>query len=89
MRVAHEAELHDLTVSSTVWTYPGFEPAGEVAESWAERLTAPHFVQLAETARAGDHATLQGAAQDIRTWAENPDAFFAHPSVEIIIRVPG
>jgi hypothetical protein len=37
----------------------------------------------------GDEATLEGAARDIRVWAENPDAFFAHPHGEIIIRVPG
>ena len=42
------------------------------------------------TAKAGvaDAAALERAAHDIRRWAENPDAFFAHPHGEIIIRVP-
>jgi SAM-dependent methyltransferase len=89
MRVSRAAGLPDCTVSASVWTYPGFESAGEVARSWAERLTAPRFVQLAAAAGAGDAATLERAARDIRVWAENPDAFFAHPHGEIIIRVPG
>jgi SAM-dependent methyltransferase len=88
MRVAREAGLHDVTVSASVWTYPGFEPAGAVAGSWAERLTAARFVQLAEAAGVSDRGALERAAQDIRAWGENPDAFFAHPHGEIIIRVP-
>jgi hypothetical protein len=89
MRVAREAGLDDCTVSASVWTYPGFEPAAAVAGSWAERLTAARFVQLAEAAGVGDPAALERAAQDIRAWGENPDAFFAHPHGEIVIRVPG
>jgi SAM-dependent methyltransferase len=89
MRVARDAGLPDFSVSATVWTYPGFEPAADVAGSWAERLTAPRFVQLAEAAGVGDQAALARAALDLRRWAESPDAFFAHPHGEIIIRVPG
>jgi SAM-dependent methyltransferase len=89
MRVAHLAGLPDFSVSASVWTYPGFEPAREIARSWAERLTAPRFVQLAMAAAVADEATLAAAARDIRAWAENPDAFFAHAHGEIIIRVPG
>jgi len=89
MRVSRAAGLADFTVSASVWTYPGFEPASEIARSWAERLTAPRFVQLAEEAAVADEATLQQAARDIRGWAESPDAFFAHAHGEIIIRVPG
>jgi SAM-dependent methyltransferase len=89
MRAAREAGLPDFTVSASVWTYPGFEPAGAVAGSWAERLTAARFVQLAEAAGVSDPAALERAAQDIRAWGENPDAFFAHPHGEIVIRVPG
>jgi SAM-dependent methyltransferase len=88
MRVAREAGLTDFTVSATVWTYPGFEPTAEVAGSWAERLTAPRFVQLAEAAGVGDQATLERAARDLREWAEGPDAFFAQSHGEIIVRVP-
>ena len=89
MRVAREAGLPDFTVSASVWTYPGFEPAAAVAGSWAERLTAARFVQLAEAAGVSDPAALERAAQDIRASGENPDAFFAHPHGEIVIRVPG
>ena len=88
MRVARAAGLPDFTVSASVWTYPGLEPAGAVAGSWAERLTAARFVALAEAAGGSDPAALERAAQDIRAWGENPDAFFAHPHGEIIIRVP-
>jgi SAM-dependent methyltransferase len=88
MRVARAAGLPDFTVSASVWTYPGLEPAGAVAGSWAERLTAARFVALAEAAGVSDPAALERAAQDIRAWGENPDAFFAHPHGEIIIRVP-
>jgi SAM-dependent methyltransferase len=88
MRVAREAGLDDFTVSASVWTYPGFEPSAAVAASWAERLTAARFVQLAEAAGVTDAAALERAAHGIRAWAENPDAFFAHPHGEIIIRVP-
>ena len=88
MRVAREAGLGDFTVSASVWTHPGFESSAAIAGSWAERLTAARFVQLAEAAGVADAAALERAAHDIRAWAENPDAFFAPPHGEIIIRVP-
>jgi hypothetical protein len=59
-----------------------------MAGSWAERLTAARFVQLAEAAGVCDGGTLGQAAEDIRAWCEDPDAFFAHPHGEIVIRVP-
>jgi SAM-dependent methyltransferase len=88
MRVARQAGLDDFTVSSSVWTYPGFEPPRVIAGSWAERLSDARFVQLATAAGVSDEAALERAAGQIRGWAEDPDAFFAHPHGEIIIRVP-
>ena len=88
-RVAREAGLDDVTVSASVWTYPGFESPAEIARSWGERLTAPRFTGLAAAAGAADEATLRQAARDLGSWAESADAFFAHPQGEIVIRVPG
>jgi SAM-dependent methyltransferase len=88
-RVAREAGLDDVTVSASVWTYPGFESPADVARSWAERLTQPRFAGLAEAAGVAGQAALRHAAAELRAWAEHPDAFFAHPQGEIIIRVPG
>jgi hypothetical protein len=70
-----------------VWTYPGFESPVAIAGSWAERLSDARFVELASAAGVSDRAALERAAQQIRGWGDNPDAFFAHPHGEIIIRV--
>ncbi|MDR1808565.1 MAG: methyltransferase domain-containing protein, partial [Propionibacteriaceae bacterium] len=88
LRVAREAGFTDVTLSASVWSYPGFQPRDEATATWAERLVAPHFVELAEAAGAANRATLEEAVADIKTWAENPDAAFFHPHGEILIRVP-
>jgi SAM-dependent methyltransferase len=88
LRVAREAGFDDVRVSASVWTYPGFDSPGEVARSWAERLTAARFAGLAAAAGVSTEPALRQAAADLRTWAQSRDAFFAHPQGEIIIKVP-
>jgi hypothetical protein len=88
-RVAREAGLVDFTVSASVWTHPGFEPVEDVVDTWARRLTEPRFARLAEAAGVTGTAELERAARQLIEWAKDPDAFFAHPHGEIIIRSPG
>jgi SAM-dependent methyltransferase len=71
--------------SGTLWTYPGFAPAAEIANSWADRLTERRFVDLATGTGVADEASLVRAATGLIEWARHPDAFFAMPHVEAII----
>jgi SAM-dependent methyltransferase len=76
-----------VTVSGSVWTYPGFEPAAVIAASWAARLTGQHFGALAERHGVATKESLAATAAGLAAWAEHPDAFFAMPHGEVLIRV--
>ncbi|MDR1119217.1 MAG: methyltransferase domain-containing protein [Bifidobacteriaceae bacterium] len=79
------AEIH---VSGSVWTYPGFAPAQEIAGSWADRITDRRFADLAEQAGVADLTSLTATAKGLVEWARHPDAFFAMPHVEALVRLP-
>jgi SAM-dependent methyltransferase len=83
-----QAGLAAAEVSGSIWTYPGFAPAAEIAASWAERLTGQHFADLAEAAGVADAAALRATADGLTAWADQPGAFFAMPHVEALVRLP-
>ncbi|MDR1712499.1 MAG: methyltransferase domain-containing protein [Propionibacteriaceae bacterium] len=85
--ILKQANIGEVTVSASVWTYPGFASLEDLAESWAGRLTEPPFSDLAEESRVANKAILAEAAQQIKSWARQPEAFFAFPHVEVIVKV--
>jgi hypothetical protein len=62
--------------------------AGAWASSWATRLTATRFADLAKELGVLDGAELDQIAADLTRWAEHPDAYFAMPAGEALIHVP-
>ncbi|MDR1513433.1 MAG: methyltransferase domain-containing protein [Propionibacteriaceae bacterium] len=87
-QVAEQAGFTDTTSSAAIWSYPGFQTLEDATSTWAERLTAPHFVELAEAAGVATEAQLAEAVADIQRWATDPAAFFAQPHCSIIVHVP-
>ncbi|MDR1824467.1 MAG: methyltransferase domain-containing protein [Bifidobacteriaceae bacterium] len=86
---AHAAGFSDsqITLSGSAWTYPGFGSAAEIAASWAARLTGEHFVALAEQRGVASAKSLAAVAAGLVEWAQDPDACFVMPHVELLIRV--
>jgi SAM-dependent methyltransferase len=74
-------------VSGSLWTYPGFASAAEVAASWAERLTESRFVDLAAGLGVADRESLAATAAGLVEWARQPGALFVMPHIEALIRL--
>ncbi|MDR2454777.1 MAG: hypothetical protein LBD51_09725, partial [Bifidobacteriaceae bacterium] len=77
-----------IELSGSVWTYPGFAPAGEIAASWAERISQGRFAELAGAFGVADQAALDATAAGLLEWAASPAALFAMPHVQALIRLP-
>jgi SAM-dependent methyltransferase len=74
-------------VSGSLWTYPGFAPAAEIAASWAERISEGDFADLAQSLGVADKTSLVATAKGLVEWARHPAAFFAMPHVEALVRI--
>ncbi|MDR0592229.1 MAG: class I SAM-dependent methyltransferase [Bifidobacteriaceae bacterium] len=74
-------------ISGSLWTYPGFESAGEVAASWAERLTERHFIDLAAELGVADEPSLVRTAEGLVEWSRAPGALFVMPHIEALVQM--
>ncbi|MDR2381695.1 MAG: class I SAM-dependent methyltransferase [Bifidobacteriaceae bacterium] len=75
-------------LNGSIWTYPGFAPVAQIAGSWADRLVSEHFSALAVKAGAADRTALIATAKGLIEWGNRPDAFFAMPHIEALVRLP-
>ncbi|MDR1186665.1 MAG: class I SAM-dependent methyltransferase [Bifidobacteriaceae bacterium] len=75
------------TFSGSMWTYPGYESAAEIAESWAARLTERRFIDLAVGLGVADEASLIRTAAGLIEWAQLPGALLVMPHVEAVVRL--
>lgn len=83
---AHEAGFEDVTPGASTWLYATPEARTAWAATCAGRLTAGPFAEQLERegwATAGEREAL---ADGFRTWAEDPDGWFALLHGEIIAR---
>jgi ubiquinone/menaquinone biosynthesis C-methylase UbiE len=85
---AGRSDLPAIALSGSLWTYPGFAPAAEIAASWADRLSEGDFAELAQSLGVADKASLVATAKGLLEWSRRPDAFFGMPHVEALIRLP-
>jgi SAM-dependent methyltransferase len=84
---ARQAGLTDLEISSSTWTYATQEARAWWGGSWADRTLGSRY---ADTAVSGGHATrddLRRIADGWRSWAAEPDGWFAVVNGEILCRV--
>jgi len=83
---AREAGLADVTVSTSTWTYATADERAWWGGLWADRTVKSSYGAIAT---AGGHATtgdLARIADAWRTWAANPDGWFAVINGEILGR---
>jgi SAM-dependent methyltransferase len=83
---AREAGLDDVTVSTSTWTYATPEDRAWWGGLWADRTVKSSY---AANATGGGHATQEGLeriADGWRTWAADPDGWFAVIHGEILCR---
>lgn len=83
---ANAAELGNVQITSSTWTYATTELTTWWGNSWHERALHSQFAE--ETQRLGltDAAELQKIARAWRSWGEHPDAVFVMPHVELLAR---
>ncbi|OMH34365.1 methyltransferase domain-containing protein [Tersicoccus sp. Bi-70] len=79
----HQAGLTDVTVTASTWCYTGDERRWW-AELWSDRITRSAFADQAVQRGFASHLYLERLSQGWRQWAENPDAVFLVPSVEVL-----
>ncbi|MDR2348627.1 MAG: class I SAM-dependent methyltransferase [Bifidobacteriaceae bacterium] len=77
----------EVLISGSLWTYPGFAPAAEIAASWADRISQGHFPALAAEHAVATKTDLIATAKGLIEWARHPAAFFAMPHIEALIRL--
>jgi hypothetical protein len=70
-----------------MWTYPGYEPAAEVAASWADRLTERRFIDLASALAVAGESSLIRTAEGLIEWSRQPGAMFVMPHIEAVVTV--
>lgn len=80
---AHRAGLTDVTVTASTWCYTG-EERRWWADLWSDRITHSAFGEQAVQRGLASHLYLDRLAQGWQQWAENTDAVFLVPSVELL-----
>ncbi len=78
----------DLHPSATAWSYALGERRWW-GRTWAERTTGSSFADHARAHGLADDVALEQIAEAWRTWAEEPDGWFAMLHGELLARVPG
>jgi SAM-dependent methyltransferase len=81
---ARQAGLTDLEISTSTWTYATQEARDWWGGTWADRTLGSRY---ADTALSGGHATrddLRRIAAGWRSWAADPDGWFAVVNGEIL-----
>lgn len=86
---ARDAGLHDVTVSSSTWTYASFEERRWWGGLWADRVTASAYADQAISHGFADRGELEAIAGAWRQWAESDGALFVVPHVEVVARIRG
>jgi ubiquinone/menaquinone biosynthesis C-methylase UbiE len=78
--------VHDLRVTSSVWSYATLEETKDWGESYAERLlTSPMGQRMVEYGYAS-RSDVEAMASAFRAWASHPDAFWAFIQVAAVAR---
>lgn len=86
---AHAAGLHDVTATATAWCFAEPEDRAWWGGLWADRSTASPLAERALELGIASTDELQAMADGWHRWADHPDAWFAVPHGEILVRVPG
>ena len=81
---AHEAGFDRVEPTATAWCFATPEDRSWWATTWAERVLASSLGEQLVAAGLCEPAELRGIAQAWRSWADDPDAWFAVPHGEII-----
>nr|WP_231988232.1 methyltransferase domain-containing protein [Nakamurella panacisegetis] len=84
---AHRAGLSDVTSSASVWCYSTEAERSWWGGLWAERVVSSEFGRQAVARGFTDEAGLSAIAAGWRTWAADPDGWFAVLNGEIVCRV--
>ena len=85
---AHAAGLTDVTATASTWRFATPEDRRWWGDLWADRTTGAAYAQQAIGAGLTDADELPAVAAAWRTWAEQPDGWFAVPNGEIICHLP-
>ena len=80
------ADLADVQVSGTTWTFPGYDAAEAWADAWAGRTLHSNLGRKAIEYGIATAAELAAVAAGFRRWGQSPDAFFSIGHVEVLAR---
>lgn len=83
---AQQAGFSDITATSSTWTFADPESRAWWGGLWADRVESSSFATQAVEYGYSDRAELDRIAAAWRTWADQPDAWFAVLHGEIIAR---
>jgi len=84
---ALEADVGEVTASSSSWTFADPESRGWWAGLWAERLVESSLAEQAEAYGIATRGELRDVSEAFRRWGESPDGFFVCPHGEVLIEV--
>ncbi|MBW4029418.1 MAG: methyltransferase domain-containing protein [Acidobacteria bacterium] len=80
------AGFEDVAVTSSNWTYESAEEREWWGGLWAERVVASDFARQAQEYDLATPEDLAAMSSAFRRWAQDPDAIFIVPSVEVLAR---
>lgn len=85
---AHAAGLHDVTCTTSTWTFVSPEDRAWWGDSWAERTVTSAVADQAQSYGLATTSELADMAEGWRAWTAHPDALFAVLHGEILATVP-
>jgi ubiquinone/menaquinone biosynthesis C-methylase UbiE len=83
---AQQAGFTEVTASSSTWTFADPESRAWWGGLWADRVVASSFAEQAVEYGYSDRPELETISAAWRTWAEQPDGWFAVLHAEILAR---
>lgn len=83
---AHRAGLHDVTYTSSTWTFASPDDREWWAGLWAERCTSSSFARQAVDYGIATEDELEAVADGWRSWASGDSALFIAVHGEILAR---
>lgn len=86
---AHEAGLHDIAPSASVWCMATPEDRQWWGGLWADRIRESALADQLLAAGWTDRDGLQAIADAWLTWADDEDGWLLTPHGELLITVPG
>lgn len=81
---ALDAGFTDVTASASVWCFSDAEDRRWWGDLWAERVLSSDMARQAVDGNHASHADLESIATAFRTWAAQPDGWFAVLHGEVI-----